>query len=61
MKHTSARDAKNQFGLLLDTARAQPVIIEKHGRPVAVVISIEEYERLIERADTKVGNDNEAR
>ncbi|KAA1054433.1 type II toxin-antitoxin system Phd/YefM family antitoxin [Azospirillum argentinense] len=46
MKSMSAKDAKNAFGLLLDTARAEPVTIEKHGRPVVVVLSIEEYERL---------------
>lgn len=46
MKNFSARDAKNQFGLLIDTARLEPVVIEKHGRPVAVVCSIEEFERL---------------
>lgn len=46
MKSMSAKDAKNGFGLLLDTARAEPVTIEKHGRPVVVVLSVEEYERL---------------
>jgi len=46
MKSMSARDAKNGFGLLIDTARAEPVTIEKHGRPVVVVMSVEEYERL---------------
>ncbi|MEW8195803.1 MAG: type II toxin-antitoxin system Phd/YefM family antitoxin [Candidatus Thiodiazotropha sp.] len=46
MKTMSAKDAKNGFGLLLDTARAEPVVVEKHGRPVIVVLSIEEYERL---------------
>lgn len=46
MKTMSAKDAKNAFGLLLDNARAQPVTVEKHGRPVVVVLSIEEYERL---------------
>ena len=46
MKSMSAKDAKNGFGRLLDTARAEPVTIEKHGRPVVVVVSIEEFERL---------------
>jgi prevent-host-death family protein len=46
MKTMSARDAKNGFGLLIDTARAEPVLIEKHGRGVVVVVSVEEYERL---------------
>jgi len=48
MKSMSAKDAKNAFGLLLDTARAEPVTIEKHGRRVAVVLSVEEYDRLLE-------------
>lgn len=46
MKTMSAKEAKNGFGLLLDTARAEPVTIEKHGRPVVVVVSVEQYERL---------------
>ncbi len=47
MKTMSAKDAKNAFGFLLDTARAEPVTIEKHGRRVVVVVSVEEYQRLI--------------
>ena len=50
MKSMSAKEAKNGFGLLLDTARAEPVTIEKHGRPVVVVLSTEEYERLLSRS-----------
>jgi prevent-host-death family protein len=46
MKTMSAREAKNAFGLMIDTARAGPVLIEKHGRGVVVVVSVEEYERL---------------
>ena len=46
MKAMSARDAKHQFGRLIDTARAEPVVIEKHGRPVVVVLAVEEFERL---------------
>jgi prevent-host-death family protein len=46
MKSFSAKDAKNHFGQVIDTARASPVVIEKHGRPVVVVCSVEEFERL---------------
>ncbi|MBM6395291.1 type II toxin-antitoxin system Phd/YefM family antitoxin [Ochrobactrum anthropi] len=53
MKSMSAKDAKNAFGLLLDTARAEPVTVEKHGRPVVVVLSVEEFERLNRRQDTQ--------
>ena len=31
-------------------ARAEPVTVEKHGRPVVVVLAIEEYEKLREIA-----------
>lgn len=46
MKTISAREAKNGFGRLIDTARAEPVLIEKHGRGVVVVVAVEEYERM---------------
>ena len=42
MKVFGAREAKDEFGRLLDTARREPVTIEKKGRPVAVVLSIED-------------------
>jgi prevent-host-death family protein len=48
MKSMSAKEAKNAFGLLLDTARAEPVTIVKHGRRVAVLVSVEEYDRLVD-------------
>jgi len=35
---------------MIDTARAEPVLIEKHGRGVVVVVSVEEYERLSVRS-----------
>jgi prevent-host-death family protein len=47
LKTISAKDAKYGFGKLIDTARAEPVTVEKHGPPVVVVISVEEYERLL--------------
>lgn len=48
MRTMSAKDAKNSFGMLLDYARAAPVQVEKHGRPVVVVMSVEEFQRLNE-------------
>lgn len=53
MKTMSARQAKNSFGLLMDSARAGPVIIEKHGRPVVAVLAVEKYEALISAARRK--------
>lgn len=46
MRSMTAKDAKYGFGRLIDLARAEPVTVEKHGRPVVVVVSVEEFERL---------------
>lgn len=55
MQAMSAKDAKNNFGLLLDRARAEPVQVEKHGRPVVVVLSVEEFQRLLTFAQNNLG------
>jgi prevent-host-death family protein len=44
MDTISASDAKNQFSALLDKVQTQPVIISKHGRPVAVVMSASDFD-----------------
>ncbi|MFW7357811.1 MAG: type II toxin-antitoxin system prevent-host-death family antitoxin [Brucella sp.] len=54
----SAKDAKNAFGLLIDSARAEPVAIEKHGRKVVVVLAVEEYERLRQVEQMAAAGDN---
>ena len=46
MRTLNAKDAKYGFGRLIDLVRAAPVAVAKHGRPVVVVLSVEEYERL---------------
>jgi prevent-host-death family protein len=46
MQNVYAHDAKARFGQLLDTARHEPVVIERHGRAVAVVVSKDEYDAL---------------
>lgn len=46
MQTLSAKDAKYNFGRLIDSARAEPITVEKHGRAVVVVLAVEEYERL---------------
>ncbi len=52
MTSMSAREAKNNFGLMIDIARAELVLVEKHGRGVVMVISVEEYERLTGKPTT---------
>lgn len=51
MREAAATEAKNRFGQLLDTALTEPVAIEKKGRPVAVLLSFAEYQRLVEIED----------
>ncbi len=46
MKSIAAKEAKNNFGELMDTAQREPVTIERRGRAVAVVISATEYEKI---------------
>ncbi|MFZ1415696.1 MAG: type II toxin-antitoxin system prevent-host-death family antitoxin [Defluviicoccus sp.] len=46
MRTVNAKDAKYNFGQLIDTARAEPVTVAKYGRAVVVVLAVEEYERL---------------
>ena len=46
MKVTTAREAKNRFGQLLDSAQRAPVSITKNGRVVTVMLSVEQYQRL---------------
>ncbi|MEO8637979.1 MAG: type II toxin-antitoxin system Phd/YefM family antitoxin [Candidatus Taylorbacteria bacterium] len=40
----TAKEAKNNFGRLLDEAREYPISIEKHGREVAVLLSARAYQ-----------------
>lgn len=46
MKTVAAKAAKDRFGTLIDVAQQEPVTIKKHGREVAVVLSMAEYLRL---------------
>lgn len=69
MDALSANEAKTQFGDMLLKAQRAPIQINKNGKPVAVVISMDEYEgiealklRLLQsrvtqaKADIKAGN-----
>ena len=45
MKIMQATDAKNRFGELLEEAISEPVLIQKNGRDVAVVMSKAEFDQ----------------
>ena len=61
MQTLSAKDAKYGFGRLIDLARAEPAAVAKHGRPVVVVLSVEEYERLKSLEAPEARTDREER
>lgn len=42
----TATEAKNKFGKFLDEAQRAPVTVESNGRPRAVLLSYDEYQRL---------------
>ncbi len=46
MVTVTSKEAKDKFGVLVDTARREPVTITKHNRPAVVVISSERYAEL---------------
>ena len=48
MKALTAKDARYGSGQPIDLARAEPVAVARTGRPVVVVMAVEEFERLKE-------------
>jgi prevent-host-death family protein len=48
----SAADARNHFSELLGRARfgRESFVVEKQGKPFAVILGLEEYQRLVEAA-----------
>lgn len=46
MREVTARDAKNRFGQLLQSAQQGPVRVTRNGRPVGVMMSVQQFERL---------------
>ncbi|TVZ38673.1 prevent-host-death family protein [Alteromonadaceae bacterium 2753L.S.0a.02] len=47
MEVYSASDAKREFGELLLKSQSGPVSVTRNGKPVAVLLSSDEYERLL--------------
>ncbi|MDH4192884.1 MAG: type II toxin-antitoxin system Phd/YefM family antitoxin [Nitrospirota bacterium] len=46
MQYVSASDAKQHLAAILDKAQREPVMIRRQKRDVAVVLSVQEYERV---------------
>ncbi|MYE25397.1 MAG: type II toxin-antitoxin system Phd/YefM family antitoxin [Gammaproteobacteria bacterium] len=56
MQVTTAREARNRLGQLLDRAQRRPIAISKNGRAVTVMLSVELYERLRGAAWARLAN-----
>ena len=46
MKAVTANEAKTQFGDMLLNVQRAPVQINKNGKPVAVMVSMDDYEMM---------------
>ena len=46
MREVTAKEAKNRFGRLVQSAQRGPVRITRNGKPVVVMMSVQQFERL---------------
>jgi prevent-host-death family protein len=46
MKYVSATEIKNNLANTLDIARREPITIQRNGRPIIVMMAIEDYNQL---------------
>ena len=54
MREITAREAKNRFGQLLRSAQQGPARVTRNGTPVGVMLSVEQFERLLGTAWDRV-------
>jgi len=45
-RNWSLQDAKNRFSEVVEAAQREPQTVTKHGKPAAVIMAAQEYERL---------------
>lgn len=51
MSSISASKARQSFAEVIETAQREAVVVERRGRPQAVVVSAAEYDRLTSAAE----------
>ncbi len=54
-RHVSSREARNRFADIMGSVRygGEEVIVERSGRPMAAVIPVDTYERLVAERRTR--------
>lgn len=48
MAHVTATYAKNNLGAVWELAKEEPIEVRSNGAPIAVILSPEEYTRLVQ-------------
>jgi prevent-host-death family protein len=51
MATMAVSEAREKLADAVETARSEPVVLERYGRPVAVLVSPERYEQMLEALD----------
>ncbi len=51
VKQVTVSDARGRLSEVVDTVQTEPVMLERHGKPAAVVISPELFEQLLDAAE----------
>ena len=46
MRQVTANEVKQSFGKILEAAQREPVVIQRYNRNAAVLLSMQEYEKL---------------
>jgi antitoxin Phd len=48
MIQVTSVEAQNRFGKLLDSAQREPVVVTRHGRPAAFIVSPQDMDELMD-------------
>ena len=51
MKEFSVSDARQDLPSLIDKSKKEPIVINRHGKPESVLISVEQYKEFLEAVE----------
>ncbi len=51
MKEYSVSDARKDLPSLIDKSKKEPIVINRHGKPEAVIINIHQYEEFLDAVE----------
>ena len=47
MRTITSTEAAREFGKLIESAKREPVAVSENGKPSAVILSFDEYQRIV--------------